>query len=364
MNLRPAKNFVKKYFPDLLLRTTKYAYYVLSGVLFVSRINKYLPYYQDELSREVLSARINYLKTGDLNIFLDLAEKSGIMFKNPEGITTEITNIVIIYDKDGKNFKYACRVLEMCGWSGKYRTLTLEDFLNGGNISAGELVYFVLTKGGLKRFDSFIKKKNNDVKFTLLRGAPYAVRNDLQYFDVFTPDDDEIIVDCGAYDGSTALQFLEWGRGKVKKVYSFEFDPVNASRCEENLKDYGDKVTLIKKGTWDRDEIFYVKTLGTGSSSINTEGDTEVHLTAIDNIVKDKKVTFIKMDVEGAELKSLQGAKNTIKKNHPRLAICVYHTREDLYEIPEYILSLVPEYKFYLRHYSSRDWETVLYAFC
>ncbi len=70
------------------------------------------------------------------------------------------------------------------------------------------------------------------------------------------------------------------------------------------------------------------------------------------------------MDVEGAELKSLIGAKNTIIKNKPRLAICVYHKPEDICEIPEYILSLVPEYKFYLRHYSSINWETVLYASC
>ena len=90
----------------------------------------------------------------------------------------------------------------------------------------------------------------------------------------------------------------------------------------------------------------------------------EVYLTAIDNVVGDERVTFIKMDVEGAELKSLMGARNTIIKNHPRLAICAYHKPEDLYELPGYILSIVPEYKFLLRHYSSNNWETVLYAYC
>ena len=70
------------------------------------------------------------------------------------------------------------------------------------------------------------------------------------------------------------------------------------------------------------------------------------------------------MDVEGAELKSLMGARNTIIKNHPHLAICVYHKPSDLYEISGYILSLVPEYKFLLRHYCSREWETILYVSC
>ena len=121
----------------------------------------------------------------------------------------------------------------------------------------------------------------------------------------------------------------------------------------------------MKKGTWDRDEVMRVGTDGTGSSRVSNAGDTEVYLTTIDSVVQDERVTFIKMDVEGAELKSLMGARNTIIKNHPRLAICVYHQDSDLYEIPGYILSIVPEYKFYLRHYcSSGACETVLYAYC
>ena len=189
-------------------------------------------------------------------------------------------------------------------------------------------------------------------------------RSDIQYFDVFNPVDNEIIIDAGCYDGTTAKQFLQWGGGKVKKIYSFEFDPFNAAKCEENLKDLRDKVTLIKKGTWDKDEILHVNAAGGSGSSTRSEGDDTVYLTSIDSVVKDERVTFIKMDVEGAELKSLIGAKNTITKNKPRLAISLYHKPEDIYEIPEYILSLVPEYRFYLRHYSSVIWETVLYASC
>ena len=137
-----------------------------------------------------------------------------------------------------------------------------------------------------------------------------------QYLDVFAPSENEIVVDAGCYDGATTLRFLEWGKGKVKHIYSFEFDPLNAVKCEENLKPYADKITLIKKGTWDKDEAVYTLAEGGVGSGVRSKGNVRAELTAIDNVVKDEPVTFIKMDVEGAELKSLIGAKNTIIYNH------------------------------------------------
>ncbi len=79
-------------------------------------------------------------------------------------------------------------------------------------------------------------------------------------------------------------------------------------------------------------------------------------------MVKKNRVTFIKLDVEGAELEALKGARDTIIREHPKLAICVYHKKEDIWEIPEYILSLSKEYRLYIRHYHWNPSETVLYA--
>ena len=73
-------------------------------------------------------------------------------------------------------------------------------------------------------------------------------------------------------------------------------------------------------------------------------------------------VTFIKMDIEGSEYQALLGAKQIIKEKVPKLAISVYHNPEDIVQIPRLILSLRKEYKFYIRHYSSTGFDTILYA--
>ncbi len=68
------------------------------------------------------------------------------------------------------------------------------------------------------------------------------------------------------------------------------------------------------------------------------------------------------MDIEGAELNALYGMEQTIKRCKPKLAICIYHKFEDLWELPLYIRKLVPEYKLYIRNYTTYLDEIVLYA--
>lgn len=114
-------------------------------------------------------------------------------------------------------------------------------------------------------------------------------------------------------------------------------------------------------GLWNqKDELSFLQRSSNGH--LSQEGNIRVKLDALDHILKGEKVTFIKMDIEGAELKALQGSRNTIIEHRPKLAICVYHKPEDIIEIPLYIHEIAPEYKFYLRHHSKEYTETVLYA--
>ena len=68
------------------------------------------------------------------------------------------------------------------------------------------------------------------------------------------------------------------------------------------------------------------------------------------------------MDIEGAEREAIIGARNIIKSQKPKMAVSIYHKKEDIWELPKLLIEINPEYKFYLRHYSFRDAETVLYA--
>ena len=105
---------------------------------------------------------------------------------------------------------------------------------------------------------------------------------------------------------------------------------------------------------------------GEGNSHIvqtsNHKNVMKSKVVTLDKMLEDKKVTFIKMDIEGSELKALHGAKNIIRDQQPTLAICLYHKPEDIFQIPIYLKALVPEYKIYIRHYSDMLWDTVCYA--
>ena len=188
-----------------------------------------------------------------------------------------------------------------------------------------------------------------------------------QYFDstVYTPSENEIMVDCGAYTGDSIKDFDEFlkenGVNSFKKIYALEPDEKNYNiLCEYSSS--LQNVFPYMLGAYDEKKILYFSSGEGELSSINDSGDISIEVDTIDNIVKDDSVTFIKMDIEGSELKALKGAKNTILRNKPRLAICIYHKVRDIIDIPLYISSLVPEYKFYVRNYDPTGVDTVLYA--
>lgn len=188
-----------------------------------------------------------------------------------------------------------------------------------------------------------------------------------QYFpeDIIRLQEDEIFVDSGAYCGENSIDFVERLESQqvkgYKRIVCIEADRENVVKLREAMSGYED-VQIISAGTWDRTDTLYLNGgLGVGSR-ISDEGTDKIQVMAIDDILGGGSATYIKMDVEGAELKSLIGARSTIKTYKPKLAVCIYHKPEDLIEIPRYIYSLRDDYKFYIRNHSPYGIETVLYA--
>ena len=184
-----------------------------------------------------------------------------------------------------------------------------------------------------------------------------------QYFDFFSPRDKEVFVDCGCFNGQTSLDFINWTKGNFKKIYAFEADPYSINRCKEIIKDVNkEKILFVEKAVWHRKEMLKFDSRYDGGAKINSNGDALIEADTIDNILNGERVTFIKMDIEGAENNALLGAKNTILKWKPRMAISVYHKPIDILEIPTTILKMDSNYNFALRQYQSNTSETILYA--
>lgn len=189
-----------------------------------------------------------------------------------------------------------------------------------------------------------------------------------QYFceDIIRIDDDEVIVDGGAYTGDTLQQFLDRGCS-FKKYYMFEISKSNYELMQKYVESLGEKyrnkLVVLNSGLSNRTGTIIYSEDDEGARVVDGERDGKQGIvTTIDEACGDSKVSFIKMDIEGSELDALMGAENVIKKNHPKLAICIYHRPEDMWEIPEFIKSLCPGYRIYIRHHTDLMNETVCYA--
>lgn len=195
-----------------------------------------------------------------------------------------------------------------------------------------------------------------------------GIRPKVQYMvpEIFGPVEDEVFIDGGAYCGDTILDLIsEFGKGKdyYKKIYAWEPDGRNRERLTKVCRGHKN-IEIIPFGMWSKRTVLHFNDVNGGNSFIDENGTAELQVDSIDNLCAGEKVTFIKMDVEGSEAEALHGAEHVIRRDKPRLAICVYHKPEDLYEIPFLIREMVPEYKLYIRHHSFTPHETVLYAVC
>ena len=187
----------------------------------------------------------------------------------------------------------------------------------------------------------------------------YSFRPTDQYFEDFLGlGSKDIFVDAGGFDGDTTEEFCKRYPG-YEKVYFFEPSSSNCKKARIRLKECR-SIEFIELGLSDSVGRLWFNPDGGAASSISESGSCQIDVTTLDRHV-DKKTTFIKMDLEGWEIKALKGAKQHIIEDYPKLAIAVYHNASDFWGIFEFVISLRQDYKIFLRHYTEGWSETIMY---
>lgn len=364
------------------------------------RINKVEKLFEDEKSKIILRSRILFNLTGDIRQMHRMLPEIKFPFeKSLEEYNHMEETYGIFPEKDMLSWlifnghrKEDELYLFGCGYEGKNYISLLEaagyrisGIIDNNTKRHGEEFYGYtiesvedgISKNKEARFIISAPRFNDEIKTQLInlgindekiyRSPENALVSFVgpSYFeDLFRPLKDEVFIDGGCYNGGTCLDFIKWCP-EYKKIYAFEPGKDNFAKCEKTINENGIKsIELRNTGLWNKkEELCFVNAGDDGTAGhIVENGDEIIQAETLDSLIKDEKVTFIKMDIEGAEMKALEGASKTIKRCKPRLAICVYHLNDDILDIPEYIHSMVPEYKMELRHYNTFFYDTVLYA--
>jgi FkbM family methyltransferase len=164
----------------------------------------------------------------------------------------------------------------------------------------------------------------------------------------------DVVLDCGANVGVFVKTALSRG---ASRVIAIEPAPENLVALRKNFAEEiaAGKVVIYPKGVWDQDDVLtlYIQTHNSAADSfVLREKDSptvKVPLTTIDHLVQElhlDRVDFIKMDIEGSERRAVPGAAATIRRFHPRMALCVYHRPDDPTVIPRAVLSIDSGYTF------------------
>lgn len=186
------------------------------------------------------------------------------------------------------------------------------------------------------------------------------------YKDICRVEVGDVVIDGGAYTGNTAFYFHSLA-GPTGKIYSFEPSKKTFAMLSESIKIAGLSNIVPVHAALSRKEgtCSLLHDGRPGARVLSNDHKGSVPVLSIDEFFIDKlhsKVDFIKLDIEGAELDALEGAKRIIQKFTPKMAICIYHKCDDPVKIPELILSINPNYEFYFKHNSNSFWESVLFC--
>lgn len=340
----------------------------------------------DDESKDIYLNRLNYLITGNLEYIKEivrtyLPDVGPGKARNLDDLITVLPkdrNFVLFgagkfgqsllcfveHDKRFAGFCSSTKRRQQTGCAG-YPVMSPEELLSRKDLSV------IVAACGAPRLEIMRILKDGEYPAQMIFDGRVlgekAVYDPDQYFNPSFLEfgNNEVFVDVGCLNLGSSLKMKAHCK-QLKKVYAFEPDQESYAHCLERKKETNfNEAVILPYGAWSEETTLSFQGGCQGSSGVCDGGSEtyKINVVPIDSVLdSDDKVTFIKMDIEGSELEALKGAKGTILRDKPKLAICIYHKPEDMTEIPLYIKGLVPEYKLYVRHHSSGPDETVLYA--
>lgn len=194
---------------------------------------------------------------------------------------------------------------------------------------------------------------------------PPPVKEEIYYpRDLMSILDEEVFLDCGAFDGDTVRDFIRHSKGRFRSVYAFEADQRNFAKLENFVGNLPEQIRRriipVQVALSDRNGVLHFAANGTAASAVAERG-VEVKCAALDEALSEAP-TWIKMDIEGSEPAALRGAKRMISTHSPVLSICVYHSQHHLWSIPLQIAAMHSGYRMHLRPFVPESWDLVCYA--
>lgn len=339
------KNLVEEF----LSQTSSRKKYILGINRFTKAVQKYIKVdgIIDDFSRVQSSKKKSVLS-------IDEVSSNSLILSTASGSPLEVK---LELDRRGfDNINY----LAFC----KYSNLELKqppfisDFISDfkENKDRYKEVYKLLADEKSK--DVFKKVINFKISYDLDFMEGFTNNHDEQYFDKeIIPNIENIVfIDGGTYVGDTLPNIIK-NFSDFKKIYAIEPNELHINIAKKDFSSY-ENIEFINCGLGEKKKRAKDKLKLTQN---NCHHDYQaLDIDSIDNLINEK-VDFIKLDIEGAEQDALLGAKNTIEKYNPILAICIYHKAEDWYKVPKIVLNINKNYKIYLRHYMEGIYETVMY---
>lgn len=207
------------------------------------------------------------------------------------------------------------------------------------------------------------KTFENTIKYKISGKIDYLldceVSHDEPYQSFLNLSSNETFLDLGAYTGDTVADFVSRA-GSYNKIIACEPDFKSYKKLVSNTEGFKN-VTAINAAVSDLNQKSLFGMRGGRSSGVSG-GKTEIEFLTVDKIAQNENITYIKMDVEGEELRVIRGAENVVLRDKPKMLVSCYHRTEDFITLPRAIYNIRCDYRLYMRHFSSLPaWDTNYY---